>query len=394
MSKRANKMKKIKVLHMITALEVGGASKNTIQSVEYLNATDCFSSDILCGPVQPDEKNLIGWAKEKKIEITFVNSLNNSYSPFKGVKAIYDIYRYLKKEKYHIVHTHSSFAGIFGRIAAKLAGVPIIIHTVHGWGIRPDMSRLKLWAYVGLERFCARFTDCLIVVSRFNIDKGMAYNIGRKSQYEVIHSAIDVKRFQKKINVKKKKKELGLQDGMQVIAMIGRLDKQKNPLDFVKLASKVQKDFEKVQFLVVGDGPLREQTEGLASKLGVKNFHIIGFRHDVEEIMQVLDINVLTSLWEGLPRVFPESMAAGKPIVCYAVDGAPEAVIDGENGYIVDIGELDLMSSHIVCLLKDPALRKKMGSRGKSMVQKFSLERMLADIDGLYSQQLAKKGLM
>jgi len=379
-------MKPTKILHIITKLEVGGAQQNTIYTVEHLNKQGAYS-EIVAGPVL-QEKNLMQDARSRNIKVTTIEGITNEIRPIKNIKATIKTYQYIKKNRFAIVHTHSSVAGIIGRIAAKLAGTPIIIHTVHGWGIRPDMPKLKELLYIWLERFCERFTDKLIVVSKFNIDKGLKYKIGKLSKYTVIHSGIDIKKFSKEINAKEKKKELGLDEDMPVVGMIGRLDAQKNPLDFVKAAQIIQKSFPNVQFIIVGDGPLRKQTEALIKRLNVKNFYILGFRSDVNEILQIIDISVLTSLWEGLPRVFPESMAAKKPIVATNVDGAPEAIIDGETGFIVAPKSPEIFAEKVLSLLKNPEIAEQMGQAGFKRVNQFSLDKMLEDIDSLYENLL------
>jgi len=372
----------MKILHIITKLEIGGAQFNTLYSVEHQNKQKNTSSEIVAGPIVNKDKNLMPEAKKRKIKVTIIKGITNTINPIKNTIALIQTYRYIKKHNFQIVHTHSSVAGIIGRIAAKLAKTKVIIHTVHGWGIRSDLPKWKLQLYLTLERACAKFTDKLIVVSKYNIDKGLKYKIGKKSKYTVIYSGIDIKKFSKKINIQKKKQQLKLSNN-PVIGMIGRLDDQKNPLDFVRVASIVQKKHPNTQFIIVGDGPLKNQTKSLVKRLNVKNFHLFGFRDDVDEILQIIEIFVLTSLWEGLPRVFLESMAAGKPIVANNVDGAPEAITN--NGYILPPKAPKLMAQKIACLLNNPKAAIQMGKQGKQLVKKFSVNKMLKDIDNLYS---------
>lgn len=383
-------MKQTKILYIITKLAVGGAQDTVIDSVEHLNKAKKIYSEIACGPIEKNVGNLENLAISKGIRLVKIQGLTNNIKPISNIRALFILYKYIKKKKFQIVHTHSSVAGIIGRIAARFAKIPVIIHTVHGWGIRPDMPKIKQKVYIWLERFCERFTDKLIVVSKFNIDKGLKYKVGKPSKYTVIHSGIDIKKFSKEINTKEKKKQLGLDEDKPVVGMIGRLDAQKNPLDFVKSAGIIQKRFPNVQFIIVGDGPLRKQTEALINRLNVKNFHLLGFRRDVDEILQIIDISVLTSLWEGLPRVFPESMAAKKPIVATNVDGAPEAIIDGETGFIVQPKQPEALAEKVLFLLNNPNKSKQMGIKAFKRVNQFSLSRMLKDIDSLYDELLTQ----
>ncbi len=382
----------MKILHIITKLEVGGAQQNTIYTVEHLNRQENVHSEIIAGPIV-SRKNLMKNARDRGINVTVIKGITNEIRPIKNLTAMLKAYKHIRKGRFDIVHTHSSVAGIIGRIAARLAKTPVIIHTVHGWGIRPDLPKWKLKIYILLERICARFTHKLITVSERDIRKGLKNSIGKKSQYTVIRSGIDISRFSKNINKEKKKKELGIDPKKPVVGMVGRLDKQKNPLDFVRAASKVQKKHPEVQFIIAGDGPLRKQTESLIKKLKVNNFHILGFRDDVNEIIQILDISVLTSLWEGLPRVFPESMAAKKPIIATDVDGAREAIINSKNGFITQPKKPEQTAEKIYFLLQNPKKAKKMGENGFAMAEKFSLKTMLNKLYELYQRRQKMSGI-
>lgn len=383
--KLLDKKDKMKILHIITSLDIGGASKNTIFSAAHQNKKN--HSEIVSGPT--GKENLVNEARKKGIKVKIIKGMSNRIRPLEFISAISSIKKYIEKNKFDVVHTHSSVAGILGRIAAKKAGVPVIVHTVHGWGLQEGMNPFKKWVYVMLERYCAGFTDKLIVVSKFNIDKGLKHKIGSMKQYQVIYSGIPINKFSRKINKTKKRKELGLDDN-PVVCMVGRLDKQKNPTDFIKAASIVSREIPDAQFIIVGGGPLESRCRNLIKQLGLENIHILGFRDDVAEILQISDIFVLTSLWEGLPRLFPESMAAKKPIVATNVDGAPEAIKNGRNGFIVQTHKPKLIAEKVLYLLNNPAKAKDLGKEGLKMVEKFSLKKMLDDIDRLY-KELAKK---
>ena len=385
-------MKKIKILHIITKLAIGGAQENTIYNVEHLNRQLSTFSEIACGPLEKDVGNLEVLAESKGINLVKISGMTNDIHPLANIRAFYQLYVYLKKNKFDIVHTHSSVAGIIGRITARLAKTPIVIHTVHGWGIRDDMSVLKKKIYINLERICEKFTDKLIAVSKFNVDKGLKYGIGKASKYIVIHSGIDIGRYSRRFNIAKKKQELGISEDARVIGTVGRLDIQKNPLDFVRMAKIITNDFPNCVFVIVGDGPLRKQTKEFIGENKLEmNFRLLGFRDDVEEIIPCFDIFVLSSLWEGLPRVFLQAMAAKKPIVATDVDGAPEAIINGNNGFIVETKKPGEMAKKAIYLLSHPKKADAMGKNGFEMVHKFSLNKMLQDIDNLYRSLLKKK---
>ncbi|MBW2999947.1 glycosyltransferase family 4 protein, partial [Candidatus Woesearchaeota archaeon] len=305
--------------------------------------------------------------------------------PFGYLKALNQLKSHIKKNKFDIVHTHSSAAGILGRIAARLAKTPVIIHTVHGWGLQEGMSFMKKKIYLMLERFCAGFTDKIVCVSEADIKTGIEKKICRdRKKYAVIRSGIDVNKFSKQIDINKKKKELGINPEQIVIGTVGRLDKQKNPIDLLKAAKIVLNKNPNALFLFAGDGPLREKTEKLLKINNLNNFKILGFRNDVDELVHVFDMLVLTSLWEGLPRAVIEAMAAKNPVIANNVGGVREAVRDSFNGFVTQPYNHKQTAEKILFLLENPDKRNEMGLNGHKLVEEFSDTRMLQKIKELY----------
>ncbi len=179
-----------------------------------------------------------------------------------------------------------------------------------------------------------------------------------------------------------------------MVGTVTRLSAQKAPLDFVRAAATVAQSRPDVWFVMVGDGDLRPQVEALASMLGIRDRLVLtGLRRDVPELMAAFDIFVLSSLWEGLPRVLPQAMATGLPIVATAADGTAEAVEQGVNGILTPPGEPKMLAGMVLQLLQNPALAQQMGAAGLARVAAFSDTRMVAQIDALYRELLAAKGV-
>ena len=259
-------------------------------------------------------------------------------SPWRNLRSSMELYAHMRQRKYDVVHTHNAIAGGVGRLAAILARVPVIIHHVHGWGLRNDMSKIMRMFYVGSERFCAAFSSRLIAVSKPNIEKGLANKICKEDKFALIYNGINLEHFQQKVDKQAKCLELGLDPECKLVGMIGRLDKQKNPLDFIRAAAIVVESYPKVQFVIAGDGVLRPECESLIKELNLEGkFFLLGYRNDINEIYPILTLTALSSLWEGLPVVFQESMIAGKPIVANDVDGARDVISDGKTGYLVPL---------------------------------------------------------
>jgi len=378
-------MRKYKVAAIITQLELGGAQEIVIYTAENLSR-DRYSPILIsgCGGILDGEvKN------NPKIKSFFIPELIREVNPIKDAITLIKIWRFLKSERVDLVHTHSSKAGILGRWAAHFAGVPHIFHTYHGFGFNDYQKWWTRKAFIWLERVTARITDKLIVVSSENIKKGLANRIGKERQYEVIHCATNIKAFSEiKINFDQKKGEFGIDPESHVVAMIACFKPQKAPQDFILLAHRVSQVLPSTRFLLVGDGELKPEVEELIGRFKLKGKVILtGWRRDVPEIMQIIDVLVLTSLWEGLPIVFAEAMASGKPVVATDVDGAKEAIIEGVNGFLVEPHNIEKFAERIIRLIRDRNLAQKMGSEGRKMVYPtFDLAHMLKRIEALYEK--------
>ena len=382
--------RKIRVLLIITGLAAGGATNVVLDIASHFNNHPDFDIHILTGPIPTGRTDVTHLAYEQGIATRVIPSLINHINPMVNVKAVADIRRVLAQGKYDIVHTHSSVAGVVGRLAAFTAGVPVIIHHVHGWGLHENMSGWTRMLYLNLERLCARFSHRMIAVSRPDIQKGLAQRIGREDKFTLIYNGIDLEKFRQPADDHQMRSELGLDPDCKLVGMIGRLDEQKNPLDFIRAAALVAKSYSEVQFLVVGDGWLRPECERLIHELNLKEkLFLLGYRNDVARILSILTITAMSSLWEGLPIAFLEAMSAGKPIVANDVDGASDVVIDGETGFLVPPHQPSKMAERILYLLNNETLRHEMGHVAQQRSRYFSTQRMVGQIESLYKELVA-----
>jgi glycosyltransferase involved in cell wall biosynthesis len=250
--------------------------------------------------------------------------------------------------------------------------------------------------YIFLERIAAPFTDRLIAVSTLNVEKGLQDKIGTRDRYTVIHSCINIEQFSRTFSDSALlKKSLGLNGLGPVVGTVSRLSHQKNPLDFVKMAALVKKQIPEAQFLFVGDGPLRSETEVLIRELNLQRDVVLaGLRKDVPELLRCLDIFTLTSLWEGLPRVIPQAMVAGLPVVANNIDGNAEIIQDGTNGFLITPGDTAGMADRVVQLVKDQELKRRISAKGHdTALRDFSLNDMVRKIAELYEELLSIKGV-
>ena len=378
----------ISVAHIITKLELGGAQQNTLFTVAHLDRAR-FRPILITGEPGPLDEEA---RRESGAEFHQVPALGRTIRPLADLLAFYRLTRLLRRLKPTIVHTHSSKAGIIGRCAARLAGVPIIIHSIHGFGFTPAQPPLLRSSLIAAERMVGRMTSWFIAVSESTRQQGIDLGLFPPERCSVIRSGIDLRMFKHtQVDVEKKRRELDLEPDCPVVGMIAPLKPQKAPLDYVRLAALVCRVRPEAQFLLIGDGELRAEVEAAARQheLGSK-FRLLGWRRDIAEILQSLDVFVLTSRWEGLPRVYLEALASGRPIVGTNVDGAAEVVHEGVNGYLVEPGNLDRMAKEILGLLRDPPRAREMGRRGQLISDEFDIHHMVSRQEEQYSQLLQR----
>lgn len=368
----------VRVLHVITRMIVGGAQENTMLSCALIDRAR-FPSEIVCGPETGAEGELHTEAAARGVRIRIEPSLVRAIHPWKDVIALVRLTRLLRRERFDVVHTHSSKAGIVGRIAARFAGTPVVIHTVHGWAFNPGQPRHVFAMYVWLERVCARWCRDIVVVAEADRDEGLQLGIGRAAQYRLIRSGIEVEAYRDvAITRAEARARLGVPDHAFVVGSVGRLSPQKAPLDLLAAFEVLARARPEAHLAMVGDGPLRGEVEARVAAAGLEGrVHLPGLRRDVPELLRAFDVFALASHWEGLPRVFPQAMAAGLPIVATRVDGAPDAILPGETGFLVDVGDTGAFGARLVELAADPARARAMGEAGRERVDVFSARAMV-----------------
>jgi glycosyltransferase involved in cell wall biosynthesis len=385
----------VPVLHIITRLIVGGAQENTILTADLLQNDPRYEGrytvDLISGAQSGPEGSLISEVQQRGIPLTIVPQLTRQISPLNDMRTVWKLASIMRARRYAIVHTHSSKAGILGRTAARLAKTRVILHSVHGWSFHDHMSPWLKRFYTTLEKWAATFSEALMVVSQSDIHKGIKAGIGRKEQYQLIRSAIPLEEFDPaKFNRAAMRRALGIPLDAPVLGTVGRFSTQKNPLDWVRVARQVQQVLPECCFLLVGDGPLRSKVEFALQEAGIFDRTVLtGIRRDVAQMLAAMDVFLLTSLWEGLPRVIPQALSMCKPVVANRVDGVSEAIQNGKSGVLISTGDLAGMASSCLELLSDAQRREEMGQAGREFVKhEFDLYRMLSQIDHLYQSLL------
>ncbi|OGL41073.1 MAG: hypothetical protein A2161_08155, partial [Candidatus Schekmanbacteria bacterium RBG_13_48_7] len=312
---------------------IGGVQQHLVTLARNLNRQN-FRIDLICSP----DGTLAKEFRDLSLNVNVIPMHRNI--DLRDIRTFIDIFRIIKKEKYDIVHTHSSKAGFLGRLCARLRGVPVIIHTPHAFHFAGQENYFKRTFYRFLEKTASRWCDTIIAVSDSERIFGIQNKITSETKIISIPNAIKFEKFNQKIDIIKKRTELNIKPGSPLITMVARLCPQKDPVTFVKMAKKILEQHPDADFLLVGGAPLKEYSLEKQiieminqNKLGDK-IHILGWRDDVAEILSASDISVLTSLYEGGPYTLLESMAAGLPVVATDSTGTHDVVIHGKTGFL------------------------------------------------------------
>lgn len=301
----------------------------------------------------------------------------------------------IKKEKFDIIHTHTSKGGFLGRTAATIARTPIIIHHVHGFAFNEfNKNKLSGRFFIFLEKFAGKFQDKLIFVNDEDRISAQKYKIGDKKRYLTIKNCIDITKFDIEINVEDKRKSIGLNLNDILVGFIGRLTEQKAPNILIKSVKKVKKFIPNIKVLIVGEGLLEKEMKILSRELNVENEIVfLGFRTDVSELLKMIDIYVLPSRrGEGLPIGILEAMATKKPIIATNIKGNRELIYHKKTGLLIPPDNPYELANAIIYLIKNKKEGLKMASVARNLViEKFSIERMLNEILKVYVNLIEKK---
>lgn len=377
----------VRVAHIITKLELGGAQQVALFTVAKLDRAK-FSPILITGEpgfLDEEAQSMTG------LEFHRIPSLVRPIRPWSDGIALYQLTRLLIRLRPTIVQTHSSKAGLLGRWAARLAGVPIILHYVHGYGFTPGqqpwLRRLLIWG----ERRTRGITTKVFTASAANLRQGIELGLFADDQVLWLPPGVDLEAIRKRrVDVARKRRELGLASPGPLVGMVAPLKPQKAPVDFVRMAAAIHRQRPDVRFLLIGDGELRRAVTDEIHRTGLNDMVLLtGWRRDVLDLLRCLDVFVLTSRWEGLPRVYLEALTSGVPVVGTKVDGASDVIRDGVNGFLVEPGDVSRLAARVLWLLNHPIHAKQMGLRGTSLPIQFDCHEMVRRQEQVYDQLLA-----
>lgn len=374
----------MRITHVITRLIIGGAQENTLSSVLGLRQKPGFEVTLVSGPSTGPEGSLEAFDPQ----LVKIPELVRPVQPLNDLKALRRLENLFRETAPDIVHTHSGKAGILGRLAAARAGVPIIVHTIHGPSFGNFQGAPANLVFRAAERRAGRVTTHFVTVAQAMAEQYLAAGIGRPEQYTKIFSGFNLAPFLDATNDPQLRAKLGIAPDDFVVGKIARLFKLKGHADLFAIAPELVQRCARVKFLLVGDGEWRAKFEQKARALGLqRHFVFTGLLQpeDVPRHVGIMDALAHLSLREGLPRALPQALAAGKPVIAYDCDGAREVCVDGKTGFLLRPGDLAGLIERLERLANDGPLRERFGEAGRSFVREnFSVERMVDELHALY----------
>ncbi|MEK6622407.1 MAG: glycosyltransferase family 4 protein [Planctomycetota bacterium] len=358
-------MGKIKVLHIITRLEKGGAPAILLEVLQRSDRCQ-FEQHIATGLSPERENDMIPNSRYMGFPFYVVPSLVRDIRPFPDIRALISLYALIVKGGFDVVHCHTSKGGFLGRIAARLANARVIIYSPHGDIFEGYFGKTKTFVFTVLERFAARFTDKIITLTKNGISPYIKAGIGKESQFDYIYNGVDVASLEKKkCDTMQKRRELGIDAGSFVVVTAGRLVPVKGQAFLISAMSGIVKEAPNVMLVVLGDGELRSRLEEQARALKLEDRVLFtGMRNDVPEIVSCCDVFALPSVNEGFGVVLLEAMAVKCPIVATGVGGVPEVILDGITGILVPPKDPAQLAQAILKLMKDPQLSARLAGSG------------------------------
>ncbi len=384
--------KRVKVLHIITRLILGGAQENTLYTVEGLEARPEYEVYLATGPALGPEGTLFDRVSEQEVRVILIPEMRREIHPYRDLVTFFRLTSLCRRLRPQVVHTHSSKAGILGRFAAWVSGVPLIVHTIHGLPFHPYQRRSIYWLYVWLEWLAARVSRRIITVSNHMADRASWAGVAPRERLEAIYSGMQVESFMQPdpAQVALLKARYGLRDDQRVAGVVARLAPLKGHEFLFGAAVKLAEKHPDLVYLLVGDGELREAFSATIEQLGLRERFIFCGLVRPETIpahLALMDLVVHPSLREGLARVLPQGILAGKPVVSFDLDSADEAVVPGRTGYLVRPEDVDGLADAIDQVLcgeleaPDPAEQA-------AFVDRFRWQTMVDAIHQLYRREL------
>jgi glycosyltransferase involved in cell wall biosynthesis len=388
-------MERAKVIHVITRLDNGGSAQNTLLTAIRHDRTR-FEPLVVVGDTGPwadqggrqaTEANCRRLEKAG-VRWTMIPSLGRTIQPLRDVTTFWSLVRLFRQERPHVVHTHTSKAGVLGRLAAWFARVPVVVHTPHGHVFYGHFGRLASWLFLQVERLLAPISTKLIALTEAERDEHLALAVGTSQQFAVVPSGIELSRFRDV--AKQRPSWFACPEGATVIGSVGWFTPVKGHAYLIEAFVKVRAHVPNVFLVLVGNGRELDNLKAMSKRLDVEQaIRFITDCQDVEQCLAGMDLYVQPSLNEGMGRALIEAMAAGVPVVATRVGGIPAVVQDRRNGLLVPPGDAHTLASALLALLESPELARTLATAAiRTVGERFGAGAMVQAIESQYDHAL------
>jgi glycosyltransferase involved in cell wall biosynthesis len=388
----------IRVLRVIARLNMGGPAIHVANLAAGLE-TRGYHTTLVAGSLARGEDSMAFLAERLGVAVVSVEELQREVSLLHDARSVLRIAELIRSERPHILHTHTAKAGAIARAASLLAGgarPPVVLHTFHGHVLKGyfDAGRTAFFRHV--ERTLARASDVLVAVSPEVRDELVELGVAPYDKFVVIRLGIPLEERLGDPTANSDYRRLyGIPEDAFVIGWVGRMTEVKDTGAVLEIVRATRDRGVEAVLCMVGDGPDRERLEQLAHELGIaRSCYFVGYQPDVAGYYRLFDAFVLPSVNEGTPVSAIESLASGTAVVANRVGGVPDVVRDGVDGFLVEPGDIDAAAARLAELAMDPALRTRLGASGRTRaLERYSVARLVDDVDRLYRSLLAAKGL-
>jgi glycosyltransferase involved in cell wall biosynthesis len=386
-------MRKIKVAQVITRMDWGG-SPDVLRILCQNLDQERYELRLFIGRTANPTQKTESFFRDYHDRITFIPELKREVDPWDDLIAFCRLLRIFKREKFDIVHTHTAKAGALGRLAGRLAGVPVIIHTPHGHNFYGYFNRFNSRMIIIIERILAGITDKIIALTNLEKWDYLRFKVAGGEKTVLVYMGLELDEFSPR-NSDRIKAGLNISDQEKIVGYVGRLEYIKGAQFFVEAARLCLEKNASLRFILVGEGSLREKLQRKVISWGLKDkIEFCGWRDDVPDMMSVMDILVLPSLNEAVGIVLIEAQSLGVPVVASKVGGIPEIVKDKETGILVSPGDPGAIAGAVIELLSDPRRMRDMSEAAKNWVSdRFKAEKMVKTLSAIYQEELKEKNV-
>lgn len=381
----------MRIAHVITRLILGGAQENTLLTCEGLLRDYGDEVLLVTGPPLGPEGSLLDRARKNQVPLKIIPSLRRSIHPWRDWASYRALKKALRDFRPDVAHTHSAKGGVLGRAAAASIGVPAIVHGVHGAPFHPYQNPVIREFYRRCEHWAARRCHAFISVADAMTDLMVEAGVDRREKFTTIYSGMETEPFLRAHEQRQQvRRELGYADEHLVVGKIARLFHLKGHDDVIAAARQLVSRHPRARFLFVGDGILRGRLQARIEREGLAPyFHFTGLvpPERIPPLIGAMDVVVHTSLREGLARVLPQALIAGRPVISYDIDGAREVVLPGQTGHLLPARDVAALAAALDELLSNGGLRERLGQEGRRrFAEVFRHEHMTEQTRALYER--------